>query len=220
MNVPVEIANIYTPAEAEALRRYADDYNRWIDGRTTAGPIAAGVKSNLQLDEYATRELRANVVGRLMTHELFHAITRPKHIGIMFSKYLQDDGYGLHVDDSLIGEHRRDISFTISLSDPSMFAGGDLVIESPFGETCHRPAAGTAVVYPATTLHRVEPIISGERVVIVGWVRSYIRDAAQRELLFELDLVKAKMYANYGRSTEVDLLSKCSANLKRMWLED
>jgi hypothetical protein len=55
---------------------------------------------------------------------------------------------------------------------------------------------------------------------LVGWVRSYVRDAAQRELLFDLDTARHRLFERHGRSAEHDLLAKAAANLLRMWAED
>jgi len=193
---------------------------RWQRGSETAGPIASIVKHNWQAKDQDTAPLRTEIMKLLMTADLFLAMIRPQTIGLMFSRYEMGCSYGTHVDSPLMDGVRRDVSFTVFLSEPSEYDGGDLVIETPMGETRHKLGAGSMVLYPATSLHRVETIKRGTRLVIVGWARSYIRDAAQRELLFELDLVKSRLFADVGKTALVDVLSRCSANLQRMWLED
>ena len=94
------------------------------------------------------------------------------------------------------------------------------MIESAAGEEAFRPAAGSLVAYPATSLHRVGEVTRGARLAAVGWARSFIRDAAQRELLFDLDTARRQMFAREGKSAEFDLISKSFANLLRMWAED
>ena len=128
--------------------------------------------------------------------------------------------YGSHVDDAMIGGLRTDVSFTLFLSDPKGYSGGELVIETAAGEDGIKLPAGSLVAYPTTVLHRVAKVTRGERLVCVGWVRSYIRDAAHRELLFDLDTARRRMFAREGKSADYDLISKSTANLMRMWIED
>jgi PKHD-type hydroxylase len=128
--------------------------------------------------------------------------------------------YGTHVDDALMGGMRTDISFTLFLSDPESYDGGELVTESHAGEQPFKLPAGSLVLYPSTTLHRVEPVTRGSRLAAVGWVRSLVRDPARRELLFDLDTARKALFDRDGKSPEFDLLSKCGANLLRMWAED
>jgi len=115
---------------------------------------------------------------------------------------------------------RRDVSFTLWLTSPASYGGGELLIETPFSEYRYKHAAGSMVVYPSTSLHQVTEVTSGERLVVVGWARSFVRDPAKRELLFELDAVRASLFDRDGNSNEVQLLGRCSANLMRMWMDD
>jgi PKHD-type hydroxylase len=94
------------------------------------------------------------------------------------------------------------------------------VIESAAGEDAVKLAAGSLVAYPSTTLHHVAEVTRGTRLAAVGWARSYVRDAAQREMLFDLDTARRQMFAQRGKSAEYDLVSKSLANLLRMWVED
>ncbi|HEY1246581.1 MAG TPA: Fe2+-dependent dioxygenase, partial [Hyphomicrobiaceae bacterium] len=123
-------------------------------------------------------------------------------------------------DNALMGGARSDLSFTLFLADPADYDGGELVIDTPSGEEAFRLAAGSVVTYPATSLHRVTPVTRGERLGAAGWVRSYLRDPAQRELLFDLETARRRLFEREGRTAEADLLAKCAGNLMRMWCED
>src|SRR5690606_30111090 len=127
--------------------------------------------------------------------------------------------YGEHVDEPIMDGARTDISFTLFLSPPETYDGGELIIASPAGEDAVKLPAGSVIVYPSTTLHRVAPVTRGERLAAVGWVRSFIRDAAQRELLFELDTARRQLFEREGSSQTFNLVSKSLANLIRMWSE-
>lgn len=194
----------------------------FVDGRATAGWSARLVKSNLQASPAPEVErVRALVETRLGDHAVFALATRPKTIlSPLFSRYQVGHAYGAHVDDALMGGVRSDVSFTLFLSDPASYDGGELVIDSTAGEDAFKLAPGSVITYPATTLHRVAPVTRGERLVAAGWVRSFIRDAGRRELLFDLESARRRIFDREGKTAESDLLAKCATNLLRQWCED
>ncbi len=196
----------------------------FMDGKLTAGWHAKLVKHNQQLPKNSdTEALKQILQTALKRNALFQAIAFPKVIhSILFSRYQAGMSYGRHVDNALMGGGhfwRSDVSFTVFLNNPDDYAGGELVIEGADSEQAFKLEAGSAIAYPSTTLHRVDPVTSGERLVAVGWVQSLIRAADQREILFDLDVVKRSLFAKDGKSDEFDLLSKSVANLLRKWAE-
>jgi PKHD-type hydroxylase len=218
----IAIANVLTGEEVEKVRS-ALARVRFLDGRASAGFAAREVKHNRQADalDRNAAEIRDLVTDRIQSNELFKLAARPKQISpLIFSKYEPGMRYGSHVDDALMGGMRADISFTLFLSEPSRYDGGELVVETTAGEDAIKLDAGSMIVYPATSLHRVAEVTRGERLTAVGWVRSFIRDEAKRELLFDLDTARKRLFVREGKSEDYDLLSKSSANLLRMWAED
>ncbi len=218
----IAIANVLDAAELAELCRALESV-RFLDGRATAGYAAREVKDNRQADprDRKAAVLRTNVEERILANELFRLAARPKQLTpILFSKYEPGRRYGSHVDDALMGGMRADVSFTLLLSEPASYDGGELVIESASGDEAFKLDAGSMIVYPATSLHRVTEVTRGERLAAVGWARSYIRDEAQRELLFDLDTARMRIFSREGKSEDYDLLSKSSANLLRMWADD
>lgn len=219
----VRISDLLNPEELEHLRRYLAAAE-FIDGKLTAGWHAKLVKQNQQLAKAGrTDELKQIIQKALKRNALFQAIAFPKFVhSILFSRYQAGMSYGRHVDNALMGGNhfrRSDLSFTVFLNAPDAYKGGELVIEGADSEKAFKSEAGSAIVYPSTTLHRVEPVIEGERLVAVGWVQSLIRDTDQRELLFDLEVVKRSLFAKDGKSNEFDLVSKSIANLLRKWAE-
>lgn len=205
-------------AVREALERV-----RFVDGKETAGFAARQVKDNRQADarDRSLDAARETVAKRILESDLFRIAVRPKQLSpLLFSRYEPGMAYGSHVDDALMGGLRTDVAFTLFLEDPESYDGGELVIEGASGEDAIKLPAGAMVAYPATTLHRVAQVTRGRRHVVAGWARSFIRDAAQRELLFDLDTARRTIYARDGKSQEFDLMSKSLANLMRMWAED
>jgi PKHD-type hydroxylase len=194
----------------------------FVDGKTTAGWSAKLVKANLQaVDSPGLQSLRQLVQARLVEHAVFALATRPKTIlGPLFSRYEPGHAYGPHVDDAVMDGVRTDISFTLFLSAPESYDGGELVLDGPAGADTFKLDPGNVIVYPSATLHHVAPVTRGQRLAAVGWVRSYIRHAAQRELLFELDTARRRLFEREGKTPDGDLLAKCAANLVRMWCHD
>jgi PKHD-type hydroxylase len=192
----------------------------WKDGAETAGWHARTVKHNRQLDRASElhRQLAPVVLEALEADPLLQAAGQPLRLhSLRFSLCGPGQGYGRHLDDAYMAEGRSDLSFTLFLSAPEEYGGGELVLELPTGEERHKLAAGDAVVYPSTLLHRVEPVERGERLVAVGWIESRIRSAEQRELLFELDTARRALFAREGKSEVFDLISRSYSNLLRLW---
>ncbi len=186
------------------------------------GWAAAGTKRNLQARaSIATDAVAEPIAACLLSNPVFELAARPKRIiGPLLSQYLPGAAYGAHVDDPILDGARADLAFTLFLSAPDSYEGGDLVLAGAAGEEAFKLPPGHLILYPATTLHFVAPVTRGARLVAVGWVRSLIRDAAQRELLFELDTARRALFERHGKTHEFDLLSKTVANLIRMWADD
>ena len=192
----------------------------FIDGKATAGWYAKQVKHNQQLKSEDAEGLKEQVIAALNRHPLFQVAVRPKRIHtVLLSRYKSGMAYGTHADNALMGQGRSDVSFTMFLNDPQAYQGGELVIEGADDEQAYKLPAGSAIVYPASALHRVNEVTQGVRLVAVGWVQSWVRDPAQRELLFDLDTARRSLFAKYGKTDEFDLISKSVANLLRCWAD-
>lgn len=198
-------------------------HTRYVDGRVTAGREARPVKRNQQVERTDPQlaDMQKLVTDRLMSNDLFRMAVRPKIVlPPMFSRYEPGMEYGNHVDNSIMRGVRTDVSVTIFLSDPDQYEGGQLVMDSPGGEREVKLPAGYAVTYPTTSLHRVAPVVSGERLAAVTWIRSFVRNAADREMLFDLDTARHRLFELLGKTPEMDLLAKTQSNLLRRWVED
>jgi PKHD-type hydroxylase len=196
---------------------------RFVEGKATAGFAARTVKNNRQTEgsDRSLATIRKLVAERILGNEVFRLAVRPKTLSpLLFSRYEAGMHYGRHVDDALMGGIRTDVSFTLFLSDPTSYDGGELTIESAAGEETFKLEAGALVAHSATSLHRVADVTRGARLAAVGWARSFVRDSARRELLFDLDTARRQLFARDGKSAEFDLISKSFANLMRMWAED
>lgn len=191
-------------------------------GAKTAGWAARGVKQNSQIPAGpAAATLARTVEAGLRAHPVFLAAAQPKSFcKILVSRYTSGMAYGTHIDEPVIGGQRADLSFTLFLSDPEAYDGGALVLDSQDGETAMKLAAGDAVLYPTTMLHRVDEVTRGTRLAAVGWVRSFIRLEAQRSILFDLDQVAREMFDRDGKTHAFDCLTQAKANLMRLWAED
>lgn len=191
------------------------------DGGKTAGRFAIGVKAN---DQAAASDLRDAILARvqhaMLAHPVFASAARPAAMTPpILSRYRQGQTYGLHIDNAIMNGLRTDLSFTLFLSEPDSYEGGALIIEDSFEARAVKLEAGSLFLYPSTTLHQVEPVTSGTRLAIVGWVQSQIRRADQREILFDLDRSIEALYKTQGKTELFDTLSKTRSNLLRMWAE-
>ncbi len=217
------IGNVLTPEELNWVISQLSN-GEFVDGKITAG-VGASVKDNLQLkaDSPLANELNKLILQALWRAKPFQMAVRPKIIRpAIFSKYEPGMKYGTHIDNALMGENymmRTDLSVTILLSQPSSYSGGELVIESLHGEQAIKLDAGALVVYPSTSLHRVEMVTKGVRFVAVTWVQSLIRDAHQREILLDLDTAMQSIFEKDGKTPEFDLICKSFTNLLRLWAE-
>jgi PKHD-type hydroxylase len=216
-----QIPNVLTPDILTQIRRRLEAA-QFIDGKLTAGWHAKSVKANEQLaaNDAIGTTVKTAVRDALLQHPLFQAAVRPRAIhSLLVSRYSSGMSYGRHVDNAIMNGHRTDVSLTLFLSDPTEYDGGELVIEGADREQCYKLAAGSAIVYPSTALHRVDPVMRGDRLVVVGWVQSWVRDASQREILFDLETAQRSLFAREGKTAEFDLIAKSQANLLRRWTE-
>lgn len=202
----------------------------FVDGKLTAGWHAKAVKHNQQLKKASSeaqalkqQALKQKVRSALLRNPLFQAAVRPREIHtLLFSRYDEGMSYGRHTDNAMMGGQsfqRSDVSFTLFLNDPGDYGGGELAIEGADDERIYKLEAGMAIAYPSSTLHRVDPVTRGTRLVAVGWVQSLVRSPAQREILFDLETARRSLFAKQGKTDEFDLISKSLSNLLRSWMD-
>jgi len=197
------------------------------DGRITAGGNARLVKNNEQVcadpdsPDPRLAEMQDLVMAALWRNSLFNAAAHPKEILTpLFSRYTVGMRYGTHMDNALMSDMRIDLALTLFLTDPADYDGGELIADFSTGKRSVKLAAGSAVLYPATTLHQVAEVTRGSRLAAVTWVRSLIRDVGEREILYDLEMAHIQLAKQLGKTPEVDLLSKSHTNLLRRWVED
>jgi PKHD-type hydroxylase len=218
------IAGVLADAQLREIRTLLADQPFEAGGRT-AGWAATLVKNNEQLDPKARHyeELQRLIVAALAANEVFTLAAMPKTMRpLLFSRYTAGMGYGDHVDNALMGEEpriRTDLSFTLFLSAPTEYEGGELVIEDTQGTHAYKLDAGALALYASDSLHRVEKVTSGERQVVVGWVQCLVRDPRQRQILFDLEVVRRQLFQQQGKTAQFDALSRSVSNLWRLWAE-
>lgn len=215
------LTDVLAPDALTAIREAAGRA-RFVDGRATAGAEARKVKENIQAtaSDPAARIALSLAKEALEADRRFRAAARPARLSpLMLSRTEPGMSYGAHIDDALMGQGsdriRADMAFTLFLSDPDAYEGGALVIEEASASRDVRLPAGSAILYPASTLHRVSPVTAGSRLAAVGWVQSVVRDPARREILYDLDLAIPAVADDEARLR----LRKTLSNLLRMWAE-
>lgn len=223
----LHVPNVLNHDEVHACRRLLDAA-QWVDGNVTSGEQAAKAKHNRQLpiDAPLTRELGNQILSALARSPLFISAAIPKRIvPPLFNRYEQGEYFGFHVDNAIRAIPgtseclRTDVSCTLFFSDPNDYEGGELVVQDTYGTQRAKLPAGDLLLYPATSLHRVEPVTGGVRVCSFFWVQSMIRSDWQRTLLFDLDQNIQKLRMQLGDNDQTIALTSHYHNLLRLWTE-
>lgn len=221
----LRIPALLTPEEVRECRQ-AMEAADWQDGRTTAGYLAARVKSNLQLpvDSPLAQKMGTLILDKLSRNPLYLSAALPLRVlPPRFNRYEGGGTYGNHIDNALFVipgtaiKVRTDVSTTVFFSDPDEYEGGELVIEDTFGHQSVKLAAGDAILYPGTSLHRVNPVTQGTRYASFFWTQSLVQSDEQRRLLFDLDQSIQQLTADCPDHPRLSALSGTYHNLLRMW---
>jgi PKHD-type hydroxylase len=224
----IQIPEVLTAAELAEVRRVIER-GEWVDGNVTSGAQAALAKRNRQLPEDSPAAKKAGeiVLDALGRNPLFMAAALPAKVWPpLFNRYAGGEQFGMHVDNAVrvkrggVERLRSDLAATLFLTDPDGYEGGELTVEDTYGAHVVKLAAGELVLYPASSLHHVTPVTSGERVASFFWIQSMIRDDTQRRVLFDLDVAVQRLAREVGQGhTSVVALTGTYHNLLRMWAE-
>lgn len=222
------IDHVLSKDEVRQFRAHLDRAE-WQDGLKTAGTLASGVKQNQQLDDNSAIaiELGNHILRRLGNHPLFISAALPEKIyPPKFNRYSEGGHYGAHVDGAVMplpGNHgtlRSDLSATLFLCEPDEYDGGELTIETEFGAQQVKLEEGDMVLYPSSSLHRVEPVTRGARVCSFFWIQSMVRDEGKRTLLFDLDQSIQSLTPRQPKGDgDILQLTGVYHNLLRRWAE-
>lgn len=220
------LSSVLGPREMARVRETING-TRWIDGRATAGAQSALAKQNQQTPEEDPATLAAGeiILQALAGHAAFLSAALPLRIfPPLFSRYRSGDAFGAHVDNAIRAVRggpvrvRTDLAMTLFLAAPDEYEGGELVIETRFGAQEVKLPAGDAVLYPASSLHRVAPVTRGVREASFLWLQSMVRDDGELELLFDLDQSIQRLAQERGQGDgEVVRLTGVYHNLVRRW---
>ena len=205
------------------------DAAQWVDGNVTSGHQSALAKNNLQLPEDAPEARQAGqmILEALGRNPLFIAAALPlKIFPPLFNSYAGGQGFGVHVDSAVRIQAgsgfrvRSDLSMTVFLEDPDGYVGGEIIVETQFGAQQVKLPAGHAVLYPSSSLHRVNPVTSGRRVASFFWLQSMVRDDSARQTLFDLDSSIQSLATIVGQdNAEIIRLTGVYHNLLRRWAD-
>lgn len=220
-----EIRHVLTEEDLDEIKSLIANA-RWQSGAISAGTQASNVKANEEMDQQCNSwsVINQTVLAQLYQHPQFQSMVLPSKVSAAFISRCQPGMYyGKHIDDPIMGSpnarYRSDVAVTVFLSDPTSYDGGELCIQSHFGPVMVKLPAGSAVVYPASSLHEVTPVTKGERVVCALWAQSLIRDTAQRELLHDLDDARQALIQTTPNAQVTQQVDHVYANLLRLWAE-
>ena len=223
----LHVPDVLSADQVSACRKALTDA-AWAEGRVTAGHQSIRTKDNLQLpeDSPVARELGALVLGALERNPLFLSAALPAKIfPPLFNCYRTGQSFGVHIDNAVRqfrGSQfriRTDLSVTLFLSASEEYDGGELVIEDTYGPHRVKLPAGHLILYPASSLHKVEAITRGARIASFFWVQSMVRDDSERALLFDLDNAIQRLSAARPDDPTLVQLTGVYHNLLRRWSE-
>lgn len=223
----LHIPDILTEAPLAECRKALGEA-AWADGRATAGYQSAKVKNNQQLPELdpTAQRLGDMILATLERNALFMSGALPlKVVPPLFNRYENSQTYGNHIDGAIrpvAGTPHRvrtDLSATVFLTAPEDYDGGELTVEDTFGTQRVKLPAGHMILYPGSSLHRVEPVTRGVRICAFFWVQSMVRDDGQRRILFELDTTIQQLAATATDQAPVVKLTNIYHNLLRQWAD-
>lgn len=223
----ISIPNVLAPAQVAEARQQLDSAD-WVDGRVTAGHQSARAKENLQLPEESplARKLGDSIVAALERNLLFLSAALPLRIfPPLFNRYSSGHAFGVHVDNAVRQIRgtphriRTDLSATLFLCAPDEYDGGELIVEDTYGPQTIKLPAGHMVLYPASSLHKVQPITRGSRVAFFFWIQSMVRGDSERALLFDMDLAIQRLNRDTPDHPSVVQLTGVYHNLLRRWAE-
>lgn len=223
----LHIPEVLTRDQVIAMRAALDKAD-WTDGRATVGPQGAQVKQNRQLPETSplAAELGAVILAAMARSPLYVSAALPlRTVPPLFNSYAGGEHYGAHVDGSIrsvpggLPPLRTDLSCTLFLADPEDYDGGELIVTDTYGMHEVKLPAGDMILYPSSSVHKVEPVTRGARVCSFFWVQSMVRDDARRAALLELDQTIQRLRQRIGDCEEVVTLTSHYHNLLRMWAE-
>lgn len=221
----IEIPALFSASEVDATVATLVD-QPWVDGKVTAGQRSAMAKNNRQLTEDSPMALRIGeqILARLSDNALFMSAALPKRIyPPLFNRYSGGEAFDWHIDNAIRGikgvreRVRTDISATLFLADPASYDGGELVIRDTFGEHAVKLPAGHLLIYPGSSLHKINPVTRGERIASFFWIESLVREDSQRQLLLDMDVAIQTLTAQDADHHALLQLSGAYHNLLRRW---
>lgn len=223
----LQIPDVLTAEQVNAFRKALAQAD-WVDGKVTAGHQSAKAKNNLQLpeDHPLSHELGRLILQALERNPLFMSAALPlKVFPPLFNRYQSGGSFGIHVDNAIRDIRgtphrvRTDISATLFLSQPHEYEGGELLIEDTYGAKSVKLPAGHMILYPSTSLHKVNPVTKGARLASFFWTQSLVRDDAQRALLFDLDTSIQRLTQDMPNHASLVQMTGIYHNLLRMWAD-
>lgn len=221
----LHIPEVLTQTQVAEIRRRLEE-TEWVDGKATVGSQGAQVKKNRQLPETSPvgLELGNIILKALVSNPLFFAAALPmRYMPPLFNRYEGGEHYGFHIDGSVRSipgtnlNLRTDLSCTLFLCEPEEYDGGELVVSDTYGEHEVKLPAGDMILYPSSSLHKVEPVTRGARVCSFFWIQSMVADDGKRSMLFELDKNIQQLRDKVGDTPEIVGLTGHYHNLLRQW---
>lgn len=215
------IVDILSPEEVAQCREIAAAAT-FVDGKISNPHNKA--KQNEQLHEPNAYQRSAKIIIDAMSRSAeFLEFVFPAQIAPpLLTRYRPGMRYGAHADAAYLplpgGTLRSDISCTVFLNEPETYEGGALHVRLGDADLRFKLNPGQTVLYPSNTLHEVEPVTKGERLVAITFIQSRVPDPFHRSMIFELNEFAA-LEGNNISPENFSRLQLIQANLLRYWGE-
>jgi PKHD-type hydroxylase len=221
----LKIENLLSPEELARVLQIVAEAG-FESGRKSAGYRAVRIKNNVEMaaESDAAAEVGVIVLAAVERNaDIAREIIPAKASAPLISCYRPGMAFGAHHDEpfSVVEPRiRRDLSMTLFLSDPSEYDGGELVIQSEFGASAVKMPRNGAVFYHAGKIHHVAQVTRGERLAVIGWFQSHIRDAEAREMIADSLTVARRLHELEPDGPQTNRAFKTWSNLMRHWAEN
>jgi PKHD-type hydroxylase len=220
----IRLPHVLSPTQLQRVQSLLAEA-AFVNGKLSAGSAAQRVKNNEEArsNQPQIEALNDIVMGNLVRHPVYNTAALPHRVATPFyARYCEGMSYGEHIDDPVMGvgeRYRCDIAITVFLNEPQEYDGGELVIQTSFGEQTVKEAGGNAVMYPASSRHYITDVTRGVRLVAVTWVQSLVRDPLKREILYDLSQARNRMLRRTPDAEETAHVDTAYVNLVRLWAD-
>jgi len=169
--------NVFSDSELDTIESMFDD-DKLITGTTSdtnkesldlRDSKIKFLESSLEENKWIFQRLTATVQ---QANTQFFQFELDRIESLQYTTYKKNQYYRDHLDLMYKSSNNavRKLSFSVQLSDPDSYKGGDLLLKISNEPTSVKRTRGAVIFFPSYILHEVTPVKQGVRKSLVGWV--------------------------------------------------